>query len=236
MDRGTSNLTDSRERFYEAYWTRAAGPIPANDPTTSERQLMLEQALAEFLSRPRQGPQISKVLDAGCGGGEFSQFIQACGFEVMGIDTARAAVEIAQARCPNGRFHIGSLVERLPFCDAEFDAIWCTEVLEHIFDVHACLSEFNRVLHVGGILILTVPFHGLVKNLVIAIAGFERHFDPSLSHIRFFTKQSLKDSLNRAGFEALRWRGIGRVWPLYKSFFVVSRKAKASGPAPEIIG
>ena len=231
-----SELTDRRERFYESYWSRSAFPIPADDPTTSERQLMLKQALDEFLGRPDQEQRTGKVLDAGCGSGEFSHFIEGCGFEVVGIDIASAAVERARARFPEGRFHVGSLEERLPFCEAEFDAIWCTEVLEHLFDVHYCLSEFNRVLHVGGILILTVPFHGLVKNLAIAIAGFEKHFDPSLSHIRFVTKQSLKDSLDRAGFEALRWRGIGRVWPLYKSFFVVSRKVSSSGPAPEIMG
>lgn len=228
-------MSDSRKLFYEAYWSPAGSPIPYDDPTTYERQCFLEQTLTYYLGRMEKGAA-RKILDAGCGRGEFSDFMEEIGFDVTGIDIASAAVKNTRARRPNRSVYAGSLEDRLPFCKAEFDAIWCTEVLEHLFDVHAALSEFNRVLHDNGILILTVPFHGLVKNIAIALTGFERHYNPYISHIRFFTKQSLNDSLKRAGFESLRWRGIGRMWPIYKSLFVVARKVRPSGPAPEIIG
>jgi len=227
---------DSRARFYQAYWSTLVDPIPADDPTTTERQTMLVQALNEFLGRPMEGQRVQNVLDAGCGNGEFTRFIAQCGYETAGIDIAPAAVARARAGWPEGQFYEGSLEQTLPFNDAKFDAIWSTEVLEHLFDVHATLSEFNRVLREGGILILTIPFHGLIKNLAVALAGFERHYNPYISHVRFFTKRSLNHSLKRAGFEPVRWAGIGRLWPLYKSIFVVARKVGPSGPAPEIIG
>lgn len=229
-------MPNSRDRFYEAYWSREAKAIPEDDPTTEERKRLLAMALAKFLAESSTGRQAGKILDAGCGNGEFSAFIRELGFKVVGIDIATPAIERAQKVCPDASFYIGSLEEKLPFHDGEFDAIWCTEVLEHLFDVHACLSESNRVLREGGVLILTVPFHGLLKNLAIVLSGFERHFNPYLSHIRFFTKRSLTECLTRAGFEPVLWRGIGRMWPLYKSFFVVARKVRAPGPAPEIIG
>lgn len=221
------------EKFYEAYWSREGIGITENDPTTKSRKRLLASTLRQFLI-PSDRP--GKVLDAGCGNGEFTAFIKNIGFDVVGIDIARAAIEKASNSCPEVSFYIGSLEEKLPFHEGEFNAIWSTEVLEHIFDIHSYLSEFNRVLNEGGVLILTTPFHGLVKNLAITLVWFERHFDPYLSHIRFFTKRSLTKCLIRAGFEPVLWRGIGRIWPLYKSFFVVARKVKVSGAAPEIIG
>jgi len=228
-----AGLRHSKVRFYEAYWSKEGKAVPDEDPTTEERKHVLALSLRQLAAtRDRPG----KILDAGCGNGEFTMFIKELGFEVVGIDTAVAAIERARARYPNITFYIGSLEDRLLFHDGEFQAIWSTEVLEHLFDVHACLSELNRVLAQNGLLILTTPFHGLLKNIAITLMAFERHFNPYLSHIRFFTRRSLTECLTRAGFDPVLWRGIGRSWPLYKSFFVVARKVRAAEPPPEIIG
>lgn len=233
-----ARLTDSREQFYEAYWSRNANVVPDNDPTAEDRKRLLRMALERYLSKSHDGTPLRcrKVLDAGCGSGEFSVFIKELGFDVVGIDVSQTAIERAKQSYPGNNFHRLSLEGRLPFSDGEFDAIWSTEVLEHLFDVHAALSELNRVLGQGRVVMLTVPFHGFLKNLMIALVGFEQHYHPYLSHIRFFTKGSLTNCLLRAGFEPVLWCGIGRIWPFYKSFFVVARKVKLPGPAPEILG
>ena len=228
-------MSSSRAKFYEAYWRRERSAVPQDDLTTGDRKELLSLALRSF-----QGGSVSpgrgRVLDAGCGSGEFAEFVAELGFDVTGIDIAESAIQKAKARCPNSRFHIGSVEGNLPFDDGEFDVVWSTEVLEHLFDVHACLSEFNRVLGEKGILIITTPYHGVAKNIAIVMMAFERHFNPYLSHIRFFSKRSLKLCLSRAGFAPLSWRGIGRIWPLYKSFFVVAKKVRSPQGPPEIIG
>ena len=84
-------------------------------------------------------------MDAGCGDGEFVAFLRGLGFWIAGIDLSGAAVEKARRRCPDANIRMGLLEDRLPFTDESFDAIWCTEVLEHLFDVHDTLVEFNRV-------------------------------------------------------------------------------------------
>ena len=137
---------------------------------------------------------------------------------------------------PAAHLETASLEEGLPFASEAFAAIWCTEVLEHLFDVHTALTELNRVLMPGGLLVLTVPYHGLIKNLLIALGGFERHFNPYLSHLRFFTRKSLGACLAQGGFLALSWGGVGRYWPLWMSHFVVARKTANPSPAPEIVG
>lgn len=233
MQRSVRHIID---RFYDAYWSQGREQFLARDPTNEDRKRRLALALSKFLDGSRRGRLAGKVLDAGCGSGEFTVFIERLGFDVVGLDISSAAIEKAKTLCPSAQFYASSLEEKLPFNDGDFDAVWSTEVLEHLFDVHACLSEFNRVLRNKKILILTTPSHGLLKNLAITLVGFEKHYNPYLSHIRFFTKRSLTGCLTRAGFEPMLWRGIGRVWPLYKSFFVVARKVRAPGPAPEIVG
>ncbi len=178
----------------------------------------------------------SLVLDAGCGNGEFSLFLVELGYEVTGVDISSAAIAKARMAIPESRFEVASLETGLPFTEGEFAAVWCTEVLEHLFDVHTALTELNRVLMPSGLFVLTTPYHGLIKNLAIALAGFEQHYNPYLSHIRFFTRKSLGVCLTRAGFTAVSWGGVGRRGPLRMSHFVVAHKTSLPEPAPEIIG
>ena len=205
--------------FYEKYWK--AGAPPEDDPTIDLRKKLLAKALSRL-----DGGR--KVLDAACGSGVFISFIRDAGFDVHGLDISSQAIQRARARYPDVTFHVGSLEDNLPYKDGAFDAVWATEVLEHIFDVRACLDELNRVLRTDGPLIMTVPYHGLIKNVLIALTNFDCHYDPEGPHIRFFTKKSLAQCLRRSGFEPLEYRGIGRVWPLYKSILVLARKGSVT--------
>lgn len=218
-----------RSEFYESYWHRARN-IPAEQIfELARRKEKLQGALT---SLPKGAP----VLDAGCGSGEFSAFMVDLGFSVSSIDISATAVEHASKRCPEATFKVASLDAELPFDDGTFAAVWCTEVIEHVFHVHGALAELNRVIRPGGRLVLTTPYHGLLKNLVIALLRFEKHYHPYLSHIRFFTRRSLRMCMDHAGFSVVTWSGFGWFRPLWKSHFVVAQKAGPSGPAPEITG
>lgn len=215
--------------FYERYWQRPDAMRSEHGLEVAPRQALLRRAL-------RRLPTGAAVLDAGCGPGDFSAFIAGLGFRTIGVDLATAAVAHARSRHPALSFHAAALEHGLPFADAAFDAVWCSEVLEHLFDVHAALAELNRVLRPGGTLVLTTPYHGLAKNLFITLKGFDTHYNPYLSHIRFFTRRTLSACLGRAGFALAEWGGIGRSWPVWKSQTAICHKVGAPGPAPEIIG
>lgn len=224
---------DTIKQFYEDYWQQDEAP-PQGDPTSGERMFRLRSALQPLLQHDR--PESFQVLDAGCGDGEFVAFLHGLGLHVTGIDLSATAVEKARRRNLAVDLQVGSLERELPFAKATFDVIWCTEVLEHLFDVHRTLAEFNRVLRDGGLLLLTTPYHGLLKNLLITFHSFDRHFNPDISHVRFFTRRTLERCLRRTGFACVSWQGIGRIWPLHKSFFVVACKEQPAGSPPEIIG
>jgi ubiquinone/menaquinone biosynthesis C-methylase UbiE len=217
------------KNFYEKYWSREGGSPAERDFAVEERKALLKNALLLM-------PKGQHVIDLGCGKGDFTNYIHELGFSAVGLDISAGALRKARSSQANGTYIAASLEDGLPFTDGSFGAVFCSEVLEHIFSVHAALSELNRILSSDGLLILTVPYHGLAKNLAIALFGYERHYDPNLSHIRFFTRKSLAESLNRSGFKVVATRGIGRLFPFWMCLGVVARKVAPSGPEPEILG
>jgi SAM-dependent methyltransferase len=205
------------EAFYEKYWDGGAD-VPASDPTTPERKRLLLDVLARSV---RPG---GSVLDLGCGCGIFTAWLKEAGYDAVGADVSEKALSSARRKHEGIRFLRLNDDGALPFADSSFDAVWASEVLEHVLDVGAFLSEVRRVLKPGGLLILTTPYHGILKNVLVAVLKFDRHFDPEGPHIRFFDRKGLTRCLDRAGFAPLSWRGIGRLPGLYRTWFVVAAR------------
>jgi len=204
-------------KYYQNYWNRYTD-VSDGDVTTSERK----RRLLETLSRHVNAGEY--VLDLGCGGGKFTSWMLQAGYAAQGMDISSNALEMAKRNNPDVTFELLAPDGSIPALDNTFAAVWCTEVIEHILDIHLFLSEVRRVLKPGGILILTTPYHGLLKNLLIVLFKFDRHFNPEYSHIRFFDKKGLSRCLNKAGLRPFNWSGLGRFYPLWRTWFVVARK------------
>ena len=195
-------------------WKRTANrDMLPNDPTTPARKQLLHRYLNDL-------PQGSRVLDYGCGRGEFTDYLATLGFRVAGVDLSALAIEFNRRDFPALEF-VQLEQDHVPLPDQSFDAIWCSEVIEHVYDVHAIFAEFARLLRVGGRLILTTPYHGWLKNLLVITFGFDRHFDVEWPHIRFWTKRSLTKIAGAHGLKPVTWDSVGRIPCLAKSFFVV---------------
>lgn len=209
-------------RYYDNYWeVDGAGghATPSLRKWTMQRRAELIKALNSLSSK-------GIILDAGCGLGEFSELLAVNGHKVVGIDIAHTPLRQAAER-KNANlvgFSVASVEGTLPFANETFAAIWSTEVIEHLFNVKPTFSEFQRILKPNGILILTTPFHGILKNLLLSIRGYEQHYDPTGPHIRFYTQKSLRNLLSHSGFDLVALKGIGRFYPVFMSHFVVARK------------
>ena len=91
-----------------------------------------------------------ELLDVGCGRKPYRAMIPATRYVGLEIDTPRSR-ETAVADA----YYAGRI---FPFTDESFDAVFCSQVFEHVFSPAEFLREINRVLRPGGCLLLTVPF------------------------------------------------------------------------------
>ena len=97
----------------------------------------------------------------------------------------------------------------LPLGHGEIDLVWCSEVLEHVPDTVAFLTEVRRVLRPRGRLLVTVPDHGRLKRTLLALAHYDAHYDPLGQHVRFYTRRSLTRALHATGFVDVGLRPLG---------------------------
>ena len=166
--------------------------------------------MAEEVSK-LHGSDRPKTLEVGCGDGFFSGHLIQLGCDVTGIDLSATAIDSAQRHYPNGCFAVHDLAQPMAFPESTMDLVWCSEVLEHLFSPLGVVCEICRVLKPGGVFLCTVPYHGMLKNVGIALFAFERHYDPNYPHLRFFTRKSLGGVIERAGLnvESVQTCGSG---------------------------
>ncbi|MGD1890235.1 MAG: class I SAM-dependent methyltransferase [Cyclobacteriaceae bacterium] len=103
-------------------------------------------------------PEDGTILDVGCGNGVISSALGEVGFQVRGIDVSEKTIETARLQCelPNVQFDCVS-AEALKLEQKKYDAIVCSEVLEHLDDPSPLLASLYEALSEDGILIVTVP-------------------------------------------------------------------------------
>lgn len=92
-----------------------------------------------------------KLLNAGCGDRTYEHVYGSLTNDLIRLDWPRTHHK-------KDAIDVFGSVAQLPFRNDHFDAILCTEVLEHVNDPATTLREFWRVLAPGGHLVLSVPF------------------------------------------------------------------------------
>jgi 2-polyprenyl-3-methyl-5-hydroxy-6-metoxy-1,4-benzoquinol methylase len=139
-----------------------------------------------------------RLLDVGCGKGDFLARMRRQGWNVEGLEVDPDAVDMARAE--HGlTIHLGDLESRA-FPGDSFDAITMNHVIEHIHDPVSLIRECRRVLRPGGRLVLVTPN---VNSL--AHWTFKRdcsHLDPP-RHLHLFSKGTLRECAARAGFRSI---------------------------------
>lgn len=200
--------------FYEKIWSE-------RQDNPQDRSLKWEK-LQKFI--PKEGR--IKILDFGCGMGKTMKKISEVNpdADLFGMDVSSTAIERGRKLFPDFDFYEINDGDPLPLEDNSIDFVFSSEVIEHVYDTENAFSELNRVLKKGGKVLITVPYHGLIKNILIALFGFERHFDPTWGHIRFYTKKSLFRVLKDHSFKVEDYGYYGRFYPISHSIYVLARK------------
>ena len=184
-----------------------------------------EPAVHDRVLRALEGKAAGRILDVGSGDGTFAARLAAQGAQVTGLDPAPTALARAQAAHPDIRFVAPGAGGGLPFPDASFDVLTCVNVLQHVADTQSLLSEAWRVLTPHGLLAVAVPFHGRLRNLLVALSSFERHHDPLEPVLRFYTATSLRAVLTDLGFEQVEVTARGGAPLLRETLIALGRRA-----------
>ena len=140
----------------------------------------------------------SRILDVGCG---ISTVLGLLPGRRVGVDPLAERYKSIYSY-PEGIEIIAAPGERLPFPDASFDAVFCTNALDHMLSPAQALGEMRRVLVEGGRLVLTIE-----------IFEVARERDPAHPHA--LSSGAVRDLVEGSGFSiesttVSPWIGISR--------------------------
>lgn len=143
------------------------------------------------LSRNLRGDESVRILDFGCGYGEFLQACGLFGFDAHGVDRSAAKRD-------NGRVVIHASLEEIP--PLAFHAVTLFQVLEHLDDPLGVLTALGSRVLPGGLLVLETPDCTGITG--ISDLHAYRNIHP-LEHINGFTPATLMQIAQRAGFSPI---------------------------------
>ncbi|OHD54267.1 MAG: hypothetical protein A2Y33_16480 [Spirochaetes bacterium GWF1_51_8] len=171
-----------------------------------------------------------KIADLGCGPGHLCKYIHDAGFPVVGVDISENSLE--KVREKGIKTVKADLQEKLPFKDGELDIVIATEVIEHIYDTEAFMSELKRITKPSGSIIITTPNVASFARRLMLFFGKNPYLDYKLSgtagHIRYFTFRNMRDfagqfglkivskqtdAVNLSGSGKMYSRFLGRIFP-----------------------
>jgi len=155
-----------------------------------------------------------RILDVGCGEGRHTILAyMSADVTAVGVDLSEKDLAIARERfepfdekdndAKQLTFQVANALA-LPFEDASFDKVICSEVLEHIPDYKGVLAEINRVLKPDGVLAVSVP-RAWPEEICWKLSKPYRQVEGG--HIRIFNATQLRHDV-----EDLGWARYARHW------------------------
>jgi dolichol-phosphate mannosyltransferase len=162
----------------------------------------------------------TRILDIGCGSSRIVQSLP----QAVGLDMQIR--KLRWLRAP-GRHLVQGSLSAIPFADQTFDAVICSEVIEHIPRDQLDLSDMVRVLGPGGTLVLGTPDYG--RWIWRTLEGLYKKVFPqgyATEHINPYTRKELRREIERLGLTVLDLEYVGASEMIFKA-----HKAEVATPA-----
>lgn len=148
-------------------------------------------------------PPHSRVLEAGCGLGQWVFWFSRQGMDSVGVDVVSATIDAASEFAKKEGYKNTSFlcadVRNLPFESNSFDCVFSFGVIEHFKDPTNIITEFYRVLRPGGRVFLSVPNvycpHTFMRPLNQLLGTWD------IGYERSYSKVALTSVVKKCGFE-----------------------------------
>ena len=167
---------------------------------------------ADFYSSPREDmfslvpAPPKRVLDVGCAKGEFGRLLkERWGCEVWGIELVEESARVA--RNVLDRVEVMDVEEGSPRWNGMFDLVVLGDILEHLRDPWGFLGKVRSWVAAGGTVITSVPNTGFYPVVRALLQGRFDYVPVGLlcvEHLRFFTRETLREMFEEAGFAVVR--------------------------------
>jgi len=189
IDQGIGWITeDNSAESYDRLW----GSGEAMDAFRSEAGHARGKLTVEIVDHiETRLPEQLHVADIGCGAGDLLLEIKnrRPAARVTGLDFSGKAVESAQLQFPEGDFRQFVIYQSLPYADAQFDVVTCTDVLEHLEYPELVMAELVRICSPTGLVVVVVP---------------DGDVDQFFGHYWFWNESSLKELTSKWGGKVAR--------------------------------
>jgi 2-polyprenyl-3-methyl-5-hydroxy-6-metoxy-1,4-benzoquinol methylase len=203
------------QRAHAQRWYSAVGAFPdlilmKNKSFTDKHAAYYNFDKARIAALISKGPH--RVLDVGCAAGRLGRKLreQDKVAELVGVEIFEAPASEA-ARFYDRVYTDDIETLELPL-EEYFDYIICGDILEHLRDPWSTLEKLHRLLKPQGVIIASIPnirYWRILRDLVFL--GKWEYVDSGIldnTHLRFFTRNSFLDTLQRAHFQIL----FDQVW------------------------
>ena len=151
----------------------------------------------------------SRVLDLGCSGGVLAERLEAMGHEVTGVDVK----EIDGVAGRTTAFVAADLNDGIPAeAGSGFDVVLAADVLEHLVNPGALMSQARDVLAPDGVALFCVPniAHWYPRTRsILGLFDYDQRGILDATHLRFFTRRSIRRLVERQGFTIRRMEAVG---------------------------
>lgn len=139
-----------------------------------------------------------RFLDVGSNYGFMTEMAGRAGFDVVGLEINPGLVEHARRTFPQRRF-VNTPLETFDAAGERFDAVYCSEVIEHVIDPRRFLQVLAGLMRSGAVLLLTTPHIREYRR-----RGYRDMKAPD--HKLYFDNSTLSRLLRDCGFHRLRFR------------------------------
>lgn len=149
----------------------------------------------------------SRILDAGCAGGEFISYVKGS-YEMWGVDLSTYAIEKAKAKNPELKQRLfAGYIEHQNFEADFFDGIVLWDVIEHVWEPRETIEQLLKYIKPGGYLLISTP------NIGASFAKVMGKYWPFMTppeHLSFLTKKSFTVALEGLNAKVVSWRSKGK--------------------------
>jgi 2-polyprenyl-3-methyl-5-hydroxy-6-metoxy-1,4-benzoquinol methylase len=170
--------------------------------------------------------KVTTVFDVGCGNGAFVRHLNSEGFSARGVDPSSEGVAMAKSVDANAPVEQASAYDPLAEKYGKFDAVVSLEVIGHVYYPRKLAKCMFDLAKPGGLIVVSTPYHGYWKNLVIAITGhFETHISPLWDNgiIKVWSVKTLTELFHETGAKRESVRRLGRIPVLAKTMMLAFR-------------